>query len=76
LLGQVIGDAAAEDTPANDDHGGFTLHGVPPSVLRTARSSLVATTAEVLAPAMAMAAIAMSRPVCARLLHTVERAGW
>jgi len=45
-------------------------------VLRTARSSWVATTAEVRAPAMAMAAIAMRRPVCARLLHTVERAGW
>jgi len=45
-------------------------------VLRTARSSLVATTAEVLAPAMAMAEIAMSRPVCARLLDIVERAGW
>jgi hypothetical protein len=29
LLCQVIGDAAAEDTPSNDDHGGFTLHGVP-----------------------------------------------
>ena len=36
LLCQVIGDAAAEDTPSNDDHGGFTLHGVPREVLRTA----------------------------------------
>jgi hypothetical protein len=35
----------------------------------------MATTAEVLAPATAMAEISMSRPLCARLLHTVERAG-